>query len=192
MNYTILESGDDFVYGRINYPDIDDIHRRVYKAVDKLKAESGMIGDSDYELDVEQRKGKVAWIEKAPKLRQAIDFLAKDINDAYFNFDISDPNPDYQMTFYVDTNDHYDWHQDYYEEDEESFVRTLSMSLCLTPSNYYEGAEFFIKDGDEYNVRVFKMNYGEFIFFPSDVEHRVNALREGIRHSLVVWQGHER
>ena len=95
------------------------------------------------------------------------------------------------MTFYLDTRDHYDWHQDYYEEDGEDYVRSLSMSLCLTPANYYEGAEFFIKDGSESNVRVFKMNYGEFIFFPSVIEHRVNALRSGIRHSLVVWNGYE-
>ena len=57
---------------------------------------------------------------------------------------------------------------------------------CVT-----NGAELFIKDGSDSNIRVFKMKYGDFVVFPSKCEHRVNMLREGNRYSLVVWYGHK-
>ena len=79
----------------------------------------------------------------------------------------------------------------YQYEEHDDYIRKISISVCLSHDDEYEGAELFVKDGSETNVRVFKMKYGDFVIFPSDVEHRVNELRSGERVSLVAWYGNE-
>ena len=191
MQYEILEVTDTFVYGRISIADTVDIDNACQRALDKQGTETGEVGEEDQGIDEQARKSSITWLRKSKKVRERVDAFVSEINDEYFHEDISDLAWEYQVTLYDDTDDHYDWHQDRYEDDEDDqFHRHLSLSICLSPSEFYEGAEFFIKDGSEQNVRVFKMKYGEFIIFPSLKEHKVNALREGSRLSLVVWYGH--
>ena len=110
---------------------------------------------------------------------------SRDKSAVWPSIQLADDYPPIQFTLYSDVGDHYDWHQDYYEGDEDEndgFIRKLSISLLE-----YEGAEFFIKDGSDTNVRVFQ-KFGDFIIFPSDVEHRVNELRSGDIFSDLVWR----
>ena len=195
LTYDILEVGEDFVYGRLSIPSTFDLYEEITEEVDEYELEEGELGHEDGPdaRNAEIRSSTIHWLtDECEITKAATTALVDQINEDYF--DIHAPEaPDWQWTTYSDPDDHYDWHQDHYadeELDEDNFVRTLSISICMSPSEVYKGAEFFIKDGSETNVRVFKMGFGDFIVFPSDVEHRVNALREGERESLVVWYGY--
>lgn len=191
--YSIDEVTSSFVRGRLDLNVTAEVHHSIQKEIKNQDLEIGRTGTDDLncELDLETRASQIYWLERSKKAREFCLELAHTINDEYFQVDIDDCHPpDVQFTVYQDFEDHYDWHQDQYSDDDYcGFTRNLSFSLCLSPSDFYEGAEFFIKDGNERNVRVFKMRYGDFIFFPSDVEHKVNALRSGARESLVIWYG---
>ena len=193
LRYTIDEVADTFVRGRLHLDDIAVIHNSILKEVSDHDLLNALIGsDSDGDgVDSDARQSEIFWLNKSKKAKALSRSLVGEINDEYFGIDIDDGNaPDTQYTVYRNPNDHYDWHQDHYDgAPSDDFLRTLSLSICLSPTDFYEGAEFFIKDGSERNVRVFKMHYGEFIIFPSNVEHKVNALRAGERESLVIWYG---
>jgi len=183
---------DNIVSGRLSLETTDYISETIDEEIDQLdELEDACIGNEDDEdLYPDVRKGTIHWLMESEKATDLIDKLVEEINVGYFNLDISDKAREYQFTVYDDLDDHYDWHQDIYDDDETDFARELSISVCLSSSEMYDGAELFVKDGSDSNVRVFKMKYGDFVVFPSVCEHRVNALREGRRESLVIWYGY--
>lgn len=182
----------NLVYGKLSLKSTDALVKALSKEVDAVtKLESAGIGDEDEEeLYPEIRQGSLHWLVDSDEALALVNSLVEEINTGFYNLDITDGAIEYQYTIYNNPTDHYDWHQDYYDDDAAEFVRKLSISVCLSSSEQYDGAEFFIKDGNELNVRTFKMKYGDFIVFPSSCEHRVNMLREGERISLVIWYGH--
>ena len=182
----------NLVYGKLSLKSTDALVESLSTEVNSATdLDSAGIGDEDEEeLYPEIRQGSLLWLVDSDVGLKFVDQLVEEINTGFYNLDISDGATEYQYTIYDNPTDHYDWHQDYYEDDNAEFVRKLSISVCLSSSEHYDGAEFFIKDGDELNVRSFKMKYGDFIVFPSDCEHRVNMLREGKRISLVIWYGY--
>ena len=190
LKYKVVEVGETFVYGRLCLDSAYDIYNSITDEVDEAELEEGEIGgdENDEPINASIRSNGVHWVKKSKKARKLTQKLIDSVNADYFELDYSE-SPDWQWTVYDDIDDHYNWHKDEDEDDLTDFQRKLSISICMTPSELYEGAEFFIKDGSETNIRVFKMGYGEFIIFPADIEHRVNALRAGTRESLVVWFG---
>lgn len=184
---------DNVVYGKLLLQSANQLVALLSDEITTVtKLEPASIGDTDdEELYPDIRKASLHWLEESDEAIEFIDQLVDEINIGFYDLDISDNAIEYQYTIYNDPSDHYDWHQDYYDDDDDDeFVRTLSISVCLSSSELYDGAEFFIKDGNDLNVRTFKMQYGDFIVFPSTCEHRVNMLREGERISLVIWYGH--
>ena len=185
---------DNVVYGNLSLKSTNELITLLHDEVSSVtELDAASIGNEDDEkLYPEIRKGSVYWLEESHKAMKFVDQLVNEINIDFYNLDISDSAIEYQYTIYNNPTDHYDWHQDFYDDDDDDdeFVRTLSISVCLSSSELYDGAEFFIKDGNDLNVRTFKMQYGDFVVFPSTCEHRVNMLREGERISLVIWYGH--
>lgn len=183
---------DNVVYGNLSLKSTNELVALLLNEVDAVtELEDASIGDeTDEELYPEIRKGSLYWLEESKEAMEFVDQLVDEINIEFYDLDISDSAIEYQYTIYNNPTDHYDWHQDSYNDDDDEFVRTLSISVCLSSSELYDGAEFFIKDGNDLNVRTFKMQYGDFIVFPATCEHRVNMLREGERISLVIWYGH--
>ena len=192
MEIQVTEMTDTFVYGRLGISETNKIYAAAQKTLEEEETQQGEVGN-DGDVDSVDRQSTIAWMNKGKKVKKMVDDFVEEINNLRFQEDISGGSEPFQITCYADENDHYDWHQDYYmeEEERESFVRTLSLSICLSRPEDYKGAEFMIKDGCEQNVRMFKMQYGDFIIFPSENEHKVNALRDGSRLSVVVWYGHE-
>lgn len=192
VGFDILELSENFVRGKIDLYDMaiicTDIQQEIYDA----DFEVGTVGvEEDGGEDKAVRQSNIAWLAKSKQAKKLVKYVVDQVNKQYFKRNISDKPPEYQYTLYSNPDDHYDWHQDHYDEDPPTdYRRTLSLSLCLTASDMYEGAELFVKDGDDLNIRVFKMGFGEFVIFPSEVEHRVNALRDGERSSLVIWYGY--
>ena len=195
FKYKIIEVTDTFVRGFLDIETTDTIHYSILKEVEDSDLEFGQIGNEsnsdEDDLYLDTRQSEIFWLQKSKKAQAYAHQLVKEINKEYFDLKLEkELPPDTQYTVYRSLDDHYDWHQDHYDDEpSDGFTRVLSLSICLSPTDFYQGAEFFIKDGSERNVRVFKMHYGEFIIFPSDIEHKVNALREGERESLVIWYG---
>ena len=194
LEYDIDLVTDNVVYGNLSLKSTNELVALLFDEVDAVtELDAAGIGDeNDEDLYPEIRKGSLYWLEESKEAMEFVDQLVDEINVGFFDFDISDNAIEYQYTIYNNPTDHYDWHQDFYDDDDDEFVRTLSISVCLSSSELYDGAEFFIKDGNDLNVRTFKMQYGDFIVFPATCEHRVNMLREGERISLVIWYGHYR
>lgn len=194
LRYYLIEQGNNFVHGRINTEDMLNLVEAINQEALTSEFEPATIGaDTDEAVEYNDiRASSVIWLKKSQLAMDAVQELVEEINANYFDLDISDKPPEYQYTLYKNPNDHYDWHKDFYEQDidDVKYMRNISLSLCLSPADMYEGAELMLKDGIDTNVRVFKMKFGEFVIFPSAVEHRVNALRSGNRASLVVWYGY--
>ena len=191
--YDIIEVGEDFVYGRLHLDTAFDIYNSITDEVDESELQTGEIGGDEEgnPINASIRSNTVHWLKKCKKARKLTTKLVDAVNSEYFDIDYEHA-PDWQWTVYSNPDDHYDWHSDEDGDDpDDEFCRTVSISICMTASELYQGAEFFIKDGSDSNIRVFKMGFGEFIVFPSEIEHRVNALRAGERESLVVWYGYD-
>ena len=193
LNYQITEVSDFFVFGKINLEDMNYVVSEIDDEIENNSYEPGLLGTTNDFFDKQTRSSTVSWLTKSKKVFKKIKTVVDEINDEFFNLDISTKPDSYQYTLYDNLHDHYNWHKDQYKQDQqtEDYIRTLSLSLCLTSSEFYEGAELFLKDGHKLNVRVFKMGYGDFVIFPANVTHRVNALREGSRASFVAWYGYE-
>ena len=193
--FNIIEATPSFVYGRLALDAADFLVDDINSQIDEDDYQQGEIGyNSDEEsICLETRKSTINWLSEELTTKTIVESIVSQVNasnfDLYFTY-----APDWQYTIYSDKADHYDWHtdeEDPDDPDEDRFIRTVSVSVCLSSDDQYEGGEFFIKDGSEQNVRVFKMRYGDFIVFPSTIEHRVNALRDGQRASLVAWFGYD-
>ena len=197
VTYHVTDSTDNIVWGKLDLEPMKILVDDLEKEIDDNEFLTGEVGSDaedadDYSVDFDTRISHIQWIYESKTAQYIARALATSVNEEYFDINISKGGPDVQYTVYKDPNDHYDWHQDHYDDDlpdDDHFKRTLSLSLCLTPSEMYDGAELFVRDGDDLNVQVFKMGYGDFVIFPSTVEHRINALRSGERRSLVVWYG---
>ena len=103
----------------------------------------------------------------------------------------------YQFTEYK-INQHYNWHIDEHDKPYESNdkrnnkIRKLSMSLCLSDKNSYDGGNLmFSKLGKLNKINSFTVKEmrekGSLIVFPSYTLHRVEPVTRGTRHSLVIW-----
>lgn len=191
--FNVIESTPSFVYGRLALDATDFLVEDIDSQINEDDYMQGQLGnDCEENIDFNTRKSTVNWLSGESSTKIIVESIVSQVNAS--NFDLYFTNaPDWQYTIYSDKADHYHWHTDEEEPDdpeEERFIRTVSISICLSSTDQYEGCEFFIKDGSDQNVRVFKMQYGDFIVFPSTIEHRVNALRNGQRASLVTWFGY--
>lgn len=115
--------------------------------------------------------------------------LIKKVNEEFYGFDLEDPEP-MQVTKYDETNQgFYSPHQDgvYDNVPLNGKVRKLSLSLQLTPPEYYEGGEFEFPDDKEKFIKEDSKAQGTVIFFPSYMNHGVTPVTKGTRYSLVCW-----
>lgn len=138
------------------------------------------------------RKSEVSWLLGSVKhydIYQPIINLIKKINDEVYKFELLDPEP-FQITQYDEKNQgFYKPHMDgtYDHVPHGHGVRKLSLSIQLTPPNYYEGGTFEFPDDKEKFVVEDSMDQGTAIFFPSYMKHGVKPVTKGTRYSLVCW-----
>jgi PKHD-type hydroxylase len=119
------------------------------------------------------------------------------VNDDIFQLDI-DSLMRLQYTTYS-VGEHFNWHPDGpfsihnlsgKEIPQNLKHRKLSMSICLSRKEDYDGGEFCIvlPNRDIANIgEMYKMDYGDAIIFPAFCSHKVNAVTRGMRKSLVYW-----
>lgn len=99
-------------------------------------------------------------------------------------------------------NQYYEWHQDawdkpYTELVQPEFIgkcRKLSVTCSLSAPKDYKGGqlEFSTLNGDKQKIETKEckeiLPRGSIVVFPSFIWHRVKAVTEGTRYSLVLWQ----
>ncbi|MCA8927983.1 MAG: Fe2+-dependent dioxygenase [Alphaproteobacteria bacterium] len=61
----------------------------------------------------------------------------------------------------------------------------LSFTLCLSPSDAYEGGELVIDEALE--ERAIRLEAGQMVLYPSDTLHRVAPVTAGARLAVVGW-----
>ena len=137
VEYQIIEATENFVYGRICQADMMDIESDIEDELDDVEFVEGEVGNEDDDEEGEAvyeeiRSASIAWLNKSKYALGAIKAMVHKINDRYFKLDISTKPPEYQYTVYDCVDDHYDWHQDIYEEDEyDDFIRYIKSESVL-------------------------------------------------------------
>jgi PKHD-type hydroxylase len=166
-------------------------------------------GDNSGLLD---RRSKIAWLYNQNLYEMLTYYLELANTQAGWNFEWDYCEP-MQFTQYVG-GDYYDWHQDggsdhtfalkryiygitpeplrsdgrlpkgyIRESNMVGKVRKLSLTLNLTDPNNYTGGAFEFEN----SVCQESMSQGSIIVFPSFINHRVNPVLLGTRHSIVLW-----
>ena len=150
-----------------------------------LKLTEGTVENSSIE---DYRKCKVQWIATDHWVSGMLSHFVECANLNSFQYDLDAWASRIQYTVYDNPGCKYDWHIDNCVSDfHPEKVRKLSISLCLSSKDEYEGGEFQILMGR--SMKSFKMDCGDAIIFPSDCTHRVRPLKSGKRISLVGWMG---
>jgi PKHD-type hydroxylase len=140
---------------------------------------------NEYGVDEAVRKSKVAFVQPIPEMHwvyQRLTGLCLELNKQFFNFDLFGFTESLQFTEYKPPGGNYNFHID---RAAGIVARKLSIVLQLTPEEDYVGGDFEIYIGNE-PQKLFRKQ-GTLLVFPSYALHRVTAVTEGTRNSLVGW-----
>ena len=132
------------------------------------------------------RSSKNFWIAGDSWIGGMMAHFINAANDNLFQYHLTNWENEIQYTVYDKPGDRYGWHTDLLPGN-PPFIRKLSISLCLSSIDDYEGGELQLKVGTDYfNI---KMDCGDAVIFSSDCPHRIRSIRSGKRVSLVGWYG---
>ena len=124
------------------------------------------------------------YYKKFPFLLEKISKLLNQyISVKGFNLDFE--HSEFQFTEY-NPGDHFGWHKDVYAEKIKNEDRYCSLVILLN-DNYEEG-NLELKNQKDKTLTVEK-GIGNLVLFLSDIEHRVQPVKSGIRYTLVNWVG---
>ena len=122
-------------------------------------------------------------------LSGVLDYYIRQANGEMFNYDLVGWHDNIQFLFYEGKNTGYKWHSDISAPKNDIGVRKLSIVLCLSNKNDYEGGELqLILDGRR-EMESLKLDMGDCVIFPSTTLHRVRPLKSGERSAIVGWYG---
>ncbi len=84
--------------------------------------------------------------------------------------------------------DFFQWHHDQIPIDsDDKKMRVFTVVLMLSSSEDYDGGDFEYKDYFENKYKVENFNKGDFIVFPSRLQHQVTKVKSGVRETLTMW-----
>jgi PKHD-type hydroxylase len=138
-------------------------------------------------VDISKRDSEILWIPESGWVGGMMSHFVNLANTFSFGYDIQYWGTRIQYTEYNHEGAHYGWHIDTTKSSyRNDHIRKLSISLCLSSKDDYDGGELEIKALPE-EVKKYKMDMGDVVVFPSDMEHRVLPIKSGKRISLVGW-----
>lgn len=105
-----------------------------------------------------------------------------EMNQQFFQFDLTGMEQGLQFTKYTAPGEHYDWHVD---KGYMTASRKLSLSVQLSDPKDYKGGDFEMMFGRK--AEKVNRERGMTVFFPSYTLHRVRPVTKGTRYSLVAW-----
>ena len=134
--------------------------------------------------NTEHRKTKISWIEQNDNnnwIYEKLFKLIKIANKELYRFHITGIHDLIQFSEYeASFGGKYDKHIDVGDGNINA-CRKLSVILQLSDENIYEGGDVCIRDNP------ISRKQGTVVVFPSFLEHNVNMVTSGTRHSLVLW-----
>jgi len=138
------------------------------------------------------RSSSIKWIPQNDQWNWLYDkmmTMAKEANDAIWNFDLQSAPEAIQYTEYYDhSGGHYGWHQDIGPG--MLSHRKISVTVQLSESDEYEGGDLeYWRGGDSWETA--PRGAGVVFIFPSYMMHRVTQVTKGTRKSFVIWLGGE-
>ena len=165
----------------------------IVNQLSKLKLEEARVTESGKDSGESNKTIRNCLTQGIPSDHWVSGMLSHFVNCAntnLFHFDLHNWADFIHLCVYDTKESHYHWHTDIspalYEQP-INHIRKLSISMCLSPKEEYEGGEFELYVGRK--MFNFKMDCGDAIIFPSDCMHRVRRINSGSRKSLVGWYG---
>ncbi len=158
---------------------------KIESIVDKLDFQNATTENS--QTDIKIRNSKIKWLfnnEENSFLYNKLGIFCIQVNDQFYNFNLSSMNEAIQYTVY-EPDMHYTWHTD--SGVQGQLPRKLSLTIQLSEPDEYEGGDLEIWTGGNPEKMIRKK--GAVVLFPSFRLHRVTPVTKGIRKSLVVWIG---
>lgn len=158
--------------------------------LEKLQTfEKGRIGQNNNDpAPTEVRDSEVSWIHQDQHSEWLFDRLAgitARVNYDHFLYNI-DGIEAFQYTKY-EPGGHYTWHWDRHLG-YENWERKISLTVCLSDPEEYEGGELeIVHTGDITKPVSLKPKKGDIVYFSSYMPHRVVPITSGTRRSLVGW-----
>ncbi len=136
------------------------------------------------------RNNKIKWFNNSEIIEILSTYAEKANVEANWFFDV-DSHEVPQVSSYG-PGEFYDWHVDIgVESPDEVHFRKITVAINLNDD--YEGGEFQIEKWCAPNIRhrvktiTKAKGIGSVLVFPSFLHHRVKAVTEGNRYSLVCW-----
>lgn len=189
---------NEIFIGNLEDISVDEEIKRAYS--DSVSIEIDKISSYDQECSIGPQENKfrnekirkcyVSWLDtsKSNFIENGMRKIIQNVNNMIWNMKLENEwDGGIQFTKYIEKNDHYAWHKDFYPEDNHIKIeRKISLVYCLSKKSDYNGGEFQIKLSDGSNFST-KFDCGDFIVFPSNKLHRVKPLRSGTRITMVGW-----
>jgi len=116
-----------------------------------------------------------------------VTYKMRQINDCMWKYRVNGWEP-FQYSQYDESySGHFNWHIDVHPKFnvDDPDPRKISFSIGLSNINDYDGGDFMIKI--DRNEKVFKLDRGDVIAFPSWMLHKVSPVIKGLRRTLVGW-----
>ena len=142
------------------------------------------------------RRSKICWLERGMEhfrwLFETVDYHVAKANSEWFGIDYDYYGADsFQFSCYEARpseaeNDYYHFHEDDTLVSQRPTQRKISMMIQLSNPDDYEGGAFEF-DIPRPPAPELLRQQGALLVFPSLVRHRVTAMTQGRRHSLVGW-----
>ena len=173
----------------------ESIVENIFKYVSQnVKLSPASVGNYEEVVNVNIRNCLSGNIPRQHWINGVLDYYVREVNDDVFNYDLTGWLDDLQFLFYEGKGTGYKWHSDIgtINDDEEegtTDIRKLSLVLCLSRKEDYEGGELqLILDGRR-EMESLKLDMGDCVIFPSTTLHRVRPLKSGERTTIVGWYG---
>ena len=146
---------------------------------ERLLTKAVTVGDEDV------RESDIAWLYSVDDLEWAyrrITDIILNLNERFFQFDLSGMNEGFQFTRYVAPTGRYEAHIDRITG---GLIRKLSFTLQLTDPSEYTGGDLLLHTSGK--PETMKRDRGYVAVFPSYLLHEITPVTEGTRYSLVSW-----
>lgn len=152
----------------------------------KIPAGTNKDGKPDY--SGETRKSTIFWISDTGWVAGMMSHFVNLANTLKYKYDLGYWADSIQYTEYDGDGSHYALHADTAKSIRvKTEIRKLSISLCLSRKEDYEGGELVFPGEYIRGQNHYKMDIGDVIVFPSDYHHKVNPVTSGKRIALVGW-----
>lgn len=132
------------------------------------------------------RVARVHMLPRVARTRAVYELLravAADATDRHYRLTITDLTRWPHYVEYHAGRGHFDWHNDYSHEQDES-PRKLTVIIQLSDADEYEGGQLEVFGAIP---SVLPRARGSIVCMPSFVPHRVTAVTAGVRRVIVAW-----